>query len=118
MTYDDAVKRGAAAARALGLALTIVVLALMLTNASAEACHKFTIWHFTFPQRCSVARPVVRVAQGEPNPVLAKKLAAEPLQEDFPLPSLEGMTFPPDCDADWCQRLKGIGLLRAYHGTN
>lgn len=85
-----------------------------LTTTQTEACHRFSIWHYPTAQRCAV-----RVAQIEaPVPPSKPMDYYEPKAPDIPLPSLKDMEFPPDCDADWCQRMKGIGLLRAKLGTN
>lgn len=82
----------------------------------AEACHRFSVWHYPYAQRCSS-----RVAQIEMPAPPSKPLdyfETKAPEKDIPLPSLEGMEFPPDCDADWCQRMKGVGLLREKFGTN
>ena len=34
-----------------------LLLAIVFTAAPAQACHRFSIWRFTFPQRCG-AHPV------------------------------------------------------------
>lgn len=86
-----------------------VILALSLPVDTAAACRRYAIWHYRFPQRCEVSvaqRDVLSPPKAKPAPV------------DIPLPSLEGMEFPSDCDADWCQRLRGIGLLRQLRKTN
>ena len=90
-----------------------IVFVLAATPAFA-ACHKYSVWKYPWPQRC-----VIHVAQHETPPPAPlppyKEIQAPP---DIALPSLEGMEFPPDCDAEWCQRLKGIGLLRLKFGTD
>lgn len=89
-----------------------VLLALLATP--AEACHRYSVWRFPWPQHC-----VIRAAQTkapDPPPVQLDPSAPE-ADNDIPLPSLEGMDFPPDASGDW-DRLKAIGLLRQLRGTN
>lgn len=94
--------------------LTLIV--LLLAPTPAEACHRFSVWKYPYPQRCAVAPDrtwfvELTLPEADPKP--------EPKPDiDIPLPSLEHMEFPPDCIADWCERLKGVGLLRLLRGTN
>lgn len=83
----------------------------------AYACHKFSVWNYPFPQRCPVhiAQAAI-VAPNPPSRPIYLEVPGDP-DIDIPLPSLDTV-FPPDCDAEWCQRLKGIGLLREKLGTN
>lgn len=86
------------------LRLTIV-LVLLASPVQAEACHRFSVWKYPFPQRCRVAQ-----VQLDHDWFVEFKPEA-----DIPLPSLENMEFPPDSDSE---RLKGVGLLRQKLGTN
>lgn len=97
----------------LAMLAVIILLAFM---SYASACHRFSVWKYPFPQRCSV-RPVSYIAPPAPDKDRSwfVDIAPEP---DIPLPSLEGMEFPPDCLAGWCERLKGVGLMRDGLGTN
>ena len=68
MTDDEAVKRGAEAGWALAQALTdvcpdkfsariaimaaIAALELVLVPPAEASCHRFSIWHYPWPQRC------------------------------------------------------------------
>lgn len=129
MTDDEALKRGAEAGRALALALKDIIeprqlqIALMAAMAAiglvlatpAEACHRFSVWRYPYPQRCSF-----RVAQTEaPTPPTRSPVLPEPEPDaDIPLPSLENMEFPPDATGEAGERLKGVGLLRQLLGTN
>lgn len=101
----------------------LTLAALLLSTAPADACHHYSIWKNPWPQRC----PGVHIIQAQrmkaPSvkeaPLLNAPSAEQepPIELIMPLPSLDG-EFPPDCDAEWCQRLKGIGLLRDKLGTN
>jgi hypothetical protein len=74
------------------------LLAILLFVALAEpaaACRRFSIWHYNFPQPCSVARPE---AQATPAP-------AAP---DIPLPDLTEINWGETGDG----RLVAIGKLR------
>ena len=90
----------------------------------AFACHRFSVWKYPYPQRCSVTTHVAIETPPLPpkNPCIAypEMCFAKDIDptQDIPLPSLEHMEFPPDCVADWCERLKGVGLLRDKFGTN
>lgn len=83
---------------------------LLFAFPADSACHHYSIWKYPWAQRCSdyYLRP--------PPPMPPFKTIEQP--PEIPLPSLEGMRFEADCAADWCQRLKGIGLLREKLGTN
>lgn len=96
--------------------MTKLTLLLTLAFANPAEAHCYSIWHYPWKQRC----PVQRVAQIEAPAPPAKPVDWPPLfdKPDIPLPSLKDMEFPPDCDADWCERLKGIGMLREKFGTN
>lgn len=95
---------------ALLMASTQLPLIVSLTT-QADA-HCYSIWRYNFPQHCPA-----KVAQA-PIPVPTTPIYLQDEVSDIPLPSLEGMAFPPDCAADWCGRLKGVGLLRDKLGTN
>jgi hypothetical protein len=88
--------------------------ALVLLATPADACHRFSVWRYPYPQRCGL-----RVVQLEAPPAPAPEpKPPEPPEADIPLPSLENMVFPPDTTDEAGQRLKGIGLLRELRGTN
>ena len=75
------------------------LLAILLFFALAEpaaACRRFSIWHYSFPQPCPIARPE---AQAAPTP-------AAP---DMSLPDLTEITWGETGDG----RLAAIGMLRA-----
>lgn len=76
-----------------------IILALALASSPAVACHKYSIWHYPFPQRC----PVITVARP-----LSKKPETFREQVKIPLPVIEFLPCP---DAD--ERLVGIAKLRA-----
>lgn len=113
--------------------LLAVALASLVETAPAEAkCHHYSVWNYPWAQGCSVTG---RAAAGFPHhlsaaahnqwaveitkvPPIIPPLLPEPPKDDMPVPSLEDTDFPPDCDADWCQRLKGVGMLRDHFGTN
>lgn len=84
----------------------------------ATACHRFSVWRYPTPQRCSVAR-VARVVYARPSrpPVLRPVLAPTPVNVErvVPIPL-------PDMSAQWggaydtelelsLQRLKAIRQL-------
>jgi hypothetical protein len=94
-----------------------LTLALVLLATPAQACHRFSVWKFPFPQRCAVTpERVWHVEFVLPD---ADPLPPQPKPEvDIPLPSLEDMVFPPDATGDAGDKLKGIGLLRQLRGTN
>lgn len=89
--------------------------ALLWLTSHADA-HCYSIWHYNVPQHCGVHSAQYKLPPSPPQPPF-KAVEPEP-QFDIPLPSLEGMEFPPDCLAEWCQRLKGIGMLREKLGTD
>jgi hypothetical protein len=75
------------------------LLAILIFFALAEpaaACRRFSIWHYNFPQPCSVGRPEAQAA-------------AAPAAPDMPLPDLTEITWSETGDG----RLAAIGLLRA-----
>jgi hypothetical protein len=92
-----------------------------------EACHRFHVWRFPYPQRCSLApvhalKPMV-VSQlqipespqtpGSKSPGASRTAKLEE-GEPIVLPTLEPFQPAPEGP----ERLKGIGMLRAYWGTN
>jgi hypothetical protein len=89
----------------------IAILMVLTTQAEAK-CHIFSVWRFPWPQHCEAPRMVAQRTVEPPPPKLAEPPS---LVTDFPLPSLDHMEFPPDSTNE---RLKGIGLLREYYGTN
>lgn len=95
--------------------MTKWVILFILLATPAVACHRFSIWKYPWAQPCGFR---VRMAQQSaplpPPPVDWPPVSSKP---DIPLPSLEGMDFPPDATGDW-DKLKGIGLLRQLNGTN
>lgn len=93
---------------------TIPALLLMLP---AQDVRCYSIWHYNYPQHCGVYRAQAIVSPNPPPRPLYLEVPGDS-DIDIPLPSLEGMAFPPDCDLEWCQRLKGIGMLRDKLGTN
>jgi hypothetical protein len=90
-----------------------MTLALVLLATPANACHRFSVWRFPYPQRCGL-----HVVQLEAPPAPAPEPKPPEPEADIPLPSLENMVFPPDAADEAGQRLKGIGLLRELRGTN
>jgi hypothetical protein len=59
------------------------LLAILIFFALAEpaaACRRFSIWHYNFPQPCSVARPEAQAAPA-------------PAAPDIPLPDLSEITW-------------------------
>ena len=79
-------------------------LILIATVTPADACHRFAIWKYPFPQRCSVAKAPVY-----PLPPIKAP--------DMPLPNV-GFDDPPDADGEQGERLKALGLMRQLKGTN
>lgn len=96
--------------------LTVAWLAASIMATPAYACHKYSVWNYPWAQRCPTRVAQTEAPQPPPKPLDYYNQTEAPT--DIPLPSLEGMEFPPDCLADWCQRMKGIGLLREKFGTN
>lgn len=94
-------------------ALLIPILLWLTPHADA---HCYSIWKYPTPQRCGVHAAQYKLPPSPPQPPF-KVVEPQP-QFDIPLPSLEGMEFPPDCLAEWCQRLKGVGMLREKLGTD
>ena len=95
------------------------IVALPFLFASPASAHCYSIWHYNFPQPSCNTHVVQReTPQPPPKPVPSIPIYLNVPDEDIPLPSLEHMEFPPDCLADWCQRMKGIGMLREKMGTN
>ena len=74
----------------------LVILIFFALAEPAAACRRFSIWHYNFPQPCSVARPEAQAA-------------AAPAAPDMPLPDLTEITWSETGDG----RLAAIGLLRA-----
>jgi hypothetical protein len=97
--------------------LVKLTLMLIMMSSPVEACHRFSVWKYPYPQRCAVTpERVWHVEFVLPD---ADPLPPQPKPEvDIPLPSLEDMVFPPDATGDAGDRLKGIGLLRELRGTN
>jgi hypothetical protein len=88
-----------------------LVLALLATP--AQACHRFRVWKYPYPQRCSVAADRSWFVEIAPQP------PPKPEQSvDIPLPPLDQWVDPPDATGELGERLKGIGLLRQLLGTN
>jgi hypothetical protein len=75
-----------------------LTLALILLATPAEACHRFSVWQYPYPQRCRVE--------------------VSPPPKPPPLPALDQWIDPPDAPGELGERLKGIGLLRQLRGTN
>jgi hypothetical protein len=97
-----------------------LTLALVLLATPAEACHRFSVWKYPYPQRCAVTPERVwhvEFVLPDADP-LPPQPTLPPVEADIPLPSLEGMVFPPDATGEAGERLKGIGLLRELRGTN
>jgi hypothetical protein len=131
MTKDEALKRGAEAGVALRQALTdicgdkadiairaaVIAMTVILTTPPAQACHRFSVWKYSFPQRCAVMAEKTWYVEFQ-LPKVEQPPEPKPPEIDIPLPSLEGMEFPPDATGDAGDRLKGIGLLRQLRGTN
>lgn len=92
----------------------LTIAALLLSTAPADACHHYSIWKNPWPQRCPGVHVHIAQKQTPQSPPAEK---TPPIELIMPLPALDS-DFPPDCEAEWCQRLKGIGLLRDRLGTN
>jgi hypothetical protein len=95
-----------------------LTLAVLLLATPAQACHRFSVWKYPYPQRCAVVADktwYVEFQLPETTDTLPRN---DPSAPDIPLPSLEGMEFPPDATGEAGERLKGIGLLRQLRGTN
>lgn len=100
------------------IVMSLFVIAVLATAAwlfatvmAQAACHHYSIWSYPWPQRC------FHVVQLEAPVPPAKPAELEPPEPDIPLPLMDTQ-FPADCDLSWCDRLKGIGLLRDKLGTN
>jgi hypothetical protein len=115
MTDDEALKRGAEAGHALGLALKDIIspkqlqialmaamaaIALVLESTSAEACHRFHIWRYPTPQRCAIrTHPVAEtVRAGVDRPVAHSSQASGESRPDRhgPSPAREAGGMEPD----------------------
>jgi hypothetical protein len=87
----------------------LAFIAWAVFSGNAFACHRFSVWKYPWAQRCAVA----------PDKTWFVEVVLPPEPDiDIPLPSLDGMEFPPDATGDDGDRLKGIGLLRQLRGTN
>ena len=65
----------------------------------AAACRRFSIWRYSFPQPCPIARPEAQAATAPPAP-------------DIPLPDLTEINWGETGDG----RLIAIGKLRVLSG--
>ena len=106
----------------LAILFLIAVLATIvwLVTPVYAACHKYSIWKYSYPQpRCVLlAQQNLPLPPKSPCVEFPEMCFLKDIGPDIPLPPLEDMEFPPDCISDACQRLKGIGLLRELRGTN
>jgi hypothetical protein len=73
----------------------LVILIFFAMAEPAAACRRFSIWHYSFPQPCPIARPEVQAATAPPAP-------------DIPLPDLTEINWGETGDG----RLTAIGRLR------
>ena len=89
-------------------AIMLAFLIYALFVSPVYACHRFSVWKYPYPQRCSVTE---RLAQA---PLLPIPL---PPIKDMPLPSID-YADPPDADGELGERLKALGLMREKLGTN
>jgi hypothetical protein len=87
-----------------------LALVLALLTTPAAACHRFSVWKYPYPQRCSFH---VGQIEAPPPPVKPPEQSV-----DIPLPTLDQWIDPPDASGELGERLKGIGLLRQLRGTN
>ena len=98
----------------------VVAVVLILASTPAEAaCHHFTIWKNPWPQHCPPSGRSWLTAQAR-----APTTAPAPFPPSKPLDVGDSIPLPDITDGDqWgdtagTDRLKGIGLLREYWGTN
>ena len=111
----------------------IAVVALLITTLSATdaatQCRHFAIWKYPWRQPCSTGKAGAGSVHAPPASALDRTWTLEIAKatpddktkrppDQMALPKLEDMTFPPEPDDERHQRLKGIGLLREYYGTN
>src|SRR4029077_5163079 len=78
-----------------------------LPTVGAAACHKYSVWRFNYPQRCS------RTFQ-------PKQAVAFPLPPERPVTSQEKTGFPPpplifEASQDGDDHLRALALLRALY---
>jgi hypothetical protein len=67
--------------------LAFLVLAVLAASPADAKCHLFSVWHYPKPQRCDVARQMVRFVPSRQSP----PIPANPRQDEAPeiaLPSL------------------------------
>ena len=92
------------AANHFGASRLMIIAALMAIAQPAVACHRFHIWKYPWPQRCSVAGQVhARVVTTAPQPLPIPR----PKEPSLPLPALEWVAQP-DCP----EEIRGRLLLR------
>jgi hypothetical protein len=77
----------------------LVILIFFALAQPAAACRRFSIWHYTFPQPCPIARPEAQAATMPPAP-------------DIALPDLTEINWGETGDG----RLAAIGKLRVLSG--
>jgi hypothetical protein len=89
--------------KALGLALAIA-----LTSAPAEACHRFSVWNYLYPQRCpTIARHEARRAA----PMSFFPPSREAVKIDIALPTLELIDWGQEADDEARGRLELRAML-------
>jgi hypothetical protein len=85
------------------LGRNIIVIYFCLLSQTAQACHKYSIWHYPWTQKCDARVHVVNVPQVLP-----------PIRDnDIPLPSLDDNWNEGAPDDELKARLMLRGLLEA-----
>ena len=96
--------------KALGLAL-----ALALTSAPAEACHRFSVWNYPWRQSCGfIPKTVPKIGIDKRSPLrVARNLATTTSRPEIPLPALEPIDWGQPADEEARGRLELKALLEA-----
>lgn len=86
--------------KAIGLALALIVAG---GASPAEACHRFSVWKYPWPQQCAAAVPnfpiLSRISGKRPSPI--------------PLPALEPIDWGQPADDEARARIELRALLEA-----
>ena len=79
-TVDAIWRPGGGGLNGAGMRSLLAILLFFAPAESAAACRRFSIWHYSFPQPCPIARPEAQAATAPPAP-------------DIPLPDMTEITW-------------------------